>query len=151
MVGVGNPRATKIVEAAAECLEAGLNVCGPGKEFKLIGSAITKTAKEMGCGIVDHFTGHGVGRNFHIAPPIIHTINQFPGVMLPGMVFTVEPCVIELNGRKMPKIAMMNDGWTIVPDTKELFLSAQFEETVLITESGVEYLTRVPYKYQNIL
>ena len=95
-------------------------------------------------------TGHGIGREFHISPAILHWNNNIPGRMVPGMVFTIEPPIIELINGHTPDIRVIEDNWTIVPVSSSNLLSSQYEETILIGEDGVELLTRVPYAYQNL-
>ena len=103
-----------------------------------IGWAIQTYAEAQGCSVVREFVGHGVGFDFHEAPQIPHFGSQGAGItLIPGMVFTVEP-MINL-GKK--ELRVLDDNWTAV--TKDGSLSAQFEQTVLVTEDGVESLT--PY------
>jgi len=79
--------------------------------------------------------GHGIGKSFHCPPDIYHTLNNYPGSMLPGMVFTIEPCVSEGG----TSVQILEDGWTIT--TKDNSRTAQFEHTILINEVGIEILT----------
>jgi methionyl aminopeptidase len=138
-VGTPDADARKIVNIARECLIRGLAMIKPGNTIGDIGWAIQTYAEEQGCSVVREFVGHGVGFGFHEAPQVPHFGSRGSGItLIPGMVFTVEP-MINL-GQKELKI--LDDNWTAV--TKDGSLSAQFEQTVLVTESGVESLT--PYE-----
>jgi methionyl aminopeptidase len=138
---VGTPRADaqKIVNVSRQCLAEGMAVVRPGSTVGDIGYAIQSYAEAQGCSVVREFVGHGVGVDFHEAPQIPHYGKPGSGVRLvPGMVFTIEP-MINL-GKK--ELVVLDDGWTAV--TKDGSLSAQFEQTLLVTESGVESLTPYP-------
>ncbi len=137
-VGTSSSDAKKIVHVARESLKAGLSMSKPGKRIGDIGWAIQKYAEGRGCSVVREFVGHGIGTDFHEAPQIPHYGVQGRGILLvPGMVFTIEP-MINL-GRK--ELHVLPDRWTAV--TNDGSLSAQFEQTILITENGYESLT--PY------
>ncbi|RSH87296.1 hypothetical protein EHS25_003205 [Saitozyma podzolica] len=133
-----------LVEATREALELGIRACGPGKKFSGIGNAIEDFAKRHGFSVNSQFSGHGIGRNFHQKPWILHNRKLLclpglvePEVMLPGHCFTIEPCLVQgLNARG----SLWDDGWTMSTETGAR--SAQFEHQVLITESGVDVLTR---------
>jgi methionyl aminopeptidase len=102
-----------------------------------VGAAIQGHAEKHGFSMVREFCGHGIGRRFHEEPQVLHYGKPGVGVMLePGMTFTIEPMI---NAGK-PGIRELADGWTIV--TKDHSLSAQWEHTVAVTESGYEVLTR---------
>jgi methionyl aminopeptidase len=137
---VGNPSsgAKKIVQVSRESLKAGLSMCRPGNRTGDIGWAIQKYAELKGCSVVREFVGHGVGTEFHEAPQIPHYGSRGRGIQLvQGMVFTIEP-MINL-GKK--ELHILPDRWTAVTNDKSL--SAQFEQTIVITEDGYESLT--PY------
>ena len=137
---VGRPgaEATRIVDITRECLKRALSIIKPGQTLGDIGWTIQTYAEAQGCSVVREFVGHGVGFEFHEAPQIPHFGSKGAGItLIPGMVFTVEP-MINL-GQKELKI--LDDNWTAV--TKDGSLSAQFEQTVLVTEEGYESLT--PY------
>ena len=137
-VGTPGPDASKIVKVTRECLKRGMSMVKPGNTIGDIGWAIQTCAEAQGCSVVREFVGHGVGLEFHEAPQIPHFGQKGQGVkLIPGMVFTVEP-MINL-GKKDLKI--LEDNWTAV--TKDNSLSAQFEQTVLVTNNGFESLT--PY------
>ncbi len=137
-VGTPDDGARKIVETARQCLAKGMAAVKPGNTIGDIGSAIQSHAEGQGCSVVREFVGHGVGIEFHEAPQIPHYGTPGSGYLLvPGMVFTIEP-MINL-GKK--ELVILDDGWTAV--TKDGSLSAQFEQTILVTETGFESLT--PY------
>jgi methionyl aminopeptidase len=114
----------------------GIEEVAPGKHLGDIGHAIETHARAHGFSVVREFCGHGIGRNFHEEPQVVHYGKPHEGVELkPGMTFTIEP-MINAGSRH---IRQLNDGWTIV--TKDHSLSAQWEHTVLVTETGYEVLT----------
>ena len=135
---VGTPRADakRIVEVARESLKAGLSMVRPGNRIGDIGWAIQRYAESQHCSVVREFVGHGVGFKFHEAPQIPHYGRKGTGlIMVPYMVFTIEP-MINL-GKK--DLHVLEDSWTAV--TNDGSLSAQFEQTILVTEDGFESLT----------
>ncbi|OQX26601.1 MAG: type I methionyl aminopeptidase [Desulfobacteraceae bacterium IS3] len=137
-VGTPGEKAQKIVRITKECLKIGMSVVKPGNTTGDIGWAIQNYAEKQGCSVVREFVGHGVGFEFHEPPQIMHYGNRKSGIILiPGMVFTIEP-MINL-GRK--DLRVLKDKWTVI--TKDGSLSAQFEQTVLVTENGCESMT--PY------
>ncbi len=138
-VGTPGADAQKIVNVSRQCLSEGMAVVMPGKTVGDIGYAIQSYAERQGCSVVREFVGHGVGVDFHEAPQIPHYGKPGSGVrLMPGMVFTIEP-MINLGEKEL---IVLDDGWTAV--TKDGSLSAQFEQTLLVTESGVESLTPYP-------
>jgi len=135
-VGRPGPDARKIVAVAGECLKRGMEMVRPDATIGDIGWAIQKYAEGHGCSVVREFVGHGVGFEFHEAPQIPHYGRRKSGlVLIPGMVFTIEPMIN--IGRH--NLYIMDDGWTAV--TEDGSLSAQFEQTLVVTEDGVESLT----------
>jgi methionyl aminopeptidase len=135
-VGRPGPDALKIVAVARECLRQGMAMVKPGNTVGDIGWAIQTHAESQGCSVVREFVGHGVGFDFHEPPQVPHFGRKGDGlVLIPGMVFTIEP-MINL-GRK--ELRILQDDWTAV--TRDGSLSAQFEQTVLVTENGCESLT----------
>ncbi len=131
--------ARKIVNIARECLARGIQKARPGNTLGDIGWAIQSHAERQGCSVVREFVGHGVGFDFHEAPQVPHYGIKGSGIKLvPGMVFTIEP-MINLGKKDLRILA---DKWTAV--TLDNSLSAQFEQTILITEQGFESLT--PYE-----
>ncbi|WP_372683435.1 type I methionyl aminopeptidase [Desulfosarcina sp.] len=138
-VGTPGAEALKIVNVSRQCLAEGMAAVRPGNTVGDIGYAIQSFAEGQGCSVVREFVGHGVGVDFHEPPQIPHYGKPGTGVRLvPGMVFTIEP-MINL-GKK--ELVVLDDGWTAV--TKDGSLSAQFEQTLLVTESGLESLTPYP-------
>jgi methionyl aminopeptidase len=137
---VGSPgsKARKIVRVARESLRVGMSMVRPGNTIGDIGWAIQKYAEGEGCSVVREFVGHGVGFEFHEPPEVPHYGLKGKGIVLvPGMVFTIEP-MINLGRRN---ILILEDNWTVV--TEDRSLSAQFEQTLVVTENGYESLT--PY------
>jgi methionyl aminopeptidase len=115
---------------------AGISQVAPGKRLGDIGAAIQRLAEGAGYSVVREFCGHGIGRGFHEEPQVLHYGKPGTGLELKaGMTFTIEPMI---NAGR-PEIRELADGWTIV--TKDHSLSAQWEHTVLVTETGVEVLT----------
>ncbi|SLM33008.1 putative methionine aminopeptidase A [Desulfamplus magnetovallimortis] len=137
-VGSATPDGEKIVSVAKESLKRGIEIVKPGVHIGNIGWAIQRFAEKQGCSVVREFVGHGVGLDFHEQPQVLHFGKKGQGVVLvPGMVFTIEP-MINLGSRKLH---ILKDKWTAV--TNDGSLSAQFEQTILVTDNGWESLT--PY------
>ncbi|NEE01715.1 type I methionyl aminopeptidase [Phytoactinopolyspora halotolerans] len=125
-----------LVERTHEALMRGIKAAKPGRAINVIGRVIESYAKRFGYGVVREFTGHGVGEAFHSGLVIPHYDDPGSTTLIEaGMVFTIEP-MINLGTHEW---RMWDDGWTVV--TKDLRRSAQFEHTILITESGAEILT----------
>jgi len=138
-VGTPGADAQKIVRVAAESLRAAIAMLSPDHTIGDIGWAIQNCAERQGCSVVREFVGHGVGFEFHEPPQVPHYGKKGEGIpLVPGMVFTVEP-MINLG---TPRLFVQDDGWTAV--TADRKLSAQFEQTFLITEDGYESLTPYP-------
>ena len=138
MYFVGEPSiaARRLSDVTSDCMWLGISQVRPGATIGDIGHAIQVHAEKNGYSVVREFCGHGIGRKFHEEPQILHYGK--PGTLEPlttGMIFTVEP-MINAGRREIKELA---DGWTIV--TKDHSLSAQWEHTVLVTESGYEVLT----------
>jgi len=135
-VGKPTPDGQKIVNIALECLRLSINTVGPGSHLGDIGNAIQTYAEARGCSVVREFVGHGVGLEFHEPPQVLHFGRKNRGVeLVPGMVFTIEP-MINLGARDLH---ILDDKWTAV--TNDGSLSAQFEQTILVTTTGWESLT----------
>ena len=135
---IGDPpiRARRLVAATQEAMYLGIAEVGPGRPLNGIGKAIQRHAETLGYSVVREFCGHGIGRAFHEDPQVLHYHDaSVDTVMKPGMIFTIEPMINQ--GKRQVKI--LPDGWTAV--TKDHSLSAQWEHTVLVTDSGVEILT----------
>jgi len=135
-VGEVSPRARRLLDAAEECLEAGVAEVRPGARLGDVGAAIQEVAELGGYGVVRELGGHGVGRKLHEEPHVEHFGRRGRGLRLrEGMVFTIEPMINEGGG----EIRMLRDGWTVV--TADGTLSAQYEHTVAVTGEGCEILT----------
>jgi len=146
MFGVGEipRRAQRLIDVTYESLLRGIAAVKPGATTGDIGAAIQTYAESERCSIVRDFCGHGLGRLFHDEPNILHYGQKGQGVPLrPGMFFTVEPMVN--LGR--PQVKILSDGWTAV--TRDRSLSAQFEHSVGVTETGVEIFTLSPLGRDN--
>jgi len=138
-VGTVKRAAERLMEVTYEAMMRGIAVIRPGATTGDIGHAIQEFAEGERCSVVRDFCGHGVGRLFHDAPNILHYGSPGEGVELkPGMIFTVEP-MINL-GR--PQVKILSDGWTAV--TRDRSLSAQYEHSVGVTETGCEIFTLSP-------
>ena len=138
-VGQISRRAERLVDVTFEALKRGIAAVKPGLTTGHIGAAIQSYAESERCSVVRDFCGHGLGQVFHDRPNILHYGEEGEGVTLePGMLFTIEP-MINL-GRSHVKV--LPDGWTAV--TRDRELSAQFEHTVGVTETGCEVFTRSP-------
>lgn len=136
VVGEGSILAKRLCEITFECMWLGIAAVRPGAFLGDIGAAIQKHAEGHGFSVVREFCGHGIGRKFHEDPQVLHYGKAGTGVELkPGMIFTIEPMI---NAGKAG-IRELADGWTIV--TKDHSLSAQWEHTIVVTDTGVEVLT----------
>ena len=136
-IGQLSPDAEKIVRVARECLEAGIAAVRPWGRLGDIGAAIQAVAQREGCSIVRDIGGHGVGLEMHEDPYVCHVGHAGTGMVLaPGMVFTVEP-MVNLGTDKF--FIDKRNGWTVY--TKDGKLSAQWEHTLAVTETGIEILT----------
>ena len=137
LVGKPSVRAERLVRIARECLLLGIEQARPGATLGDIGHAIQRHAEGAHCSVVREYCGHGIGREFHEEPQVLHYGQPGTGTVLePGMTFTIEPMI---NAGKR-HVKLLPDNWTVV--TKDHSLSAQWEHTLLITESGNEVLTR---------
>ena len=138
-VGDVSRRAQRLVEVTYEAMMRGIAAVKPGATTGDIGAAIQDFAEAERCSVVRDFCGHGIGRLFHDEPNILHYGRRGEGIVLkPGMFFTIEP-MINL-GR--PHVKILSDGWTAV--TRDRSMSAQFEHTIGVTETGYENFTLSP-------
>lgn len=129
-------QARRLVQVCHESLWLGIMQVKPGARLGSVGHAIQRHAEANGFSVVREFCGHGIGRKFHEEPQVLHYGQPDTGLVLqPGMIFTIEPMI---NAGRAG-ISELPDGWTII--TKDRSLSAQWEHTVLVTETGVEVLT----------
>lgn len=138
MFYVGEPsiQAKRLCEITYDCMWLGISKVKPGATLGDIGFAIQTYAEKNGFSVVREFCGHGIGKKFHEDPQVLHYGRPGTGLKLQaGLIFTIEPMI---NAGKRD-IKQLGDGWTIV--TKDHSLSAQWEHTVLVTDSGYEVLT----------
>jgi methionyl aminopeptidase len=138
MFYVGEPsiQAKRLCDITYQSMWLGINAVRPGAHLGDIGNAIQTYAESNGYSVVREFCGHGIGLVFHEEPQVLHYGQIGSGIELkPGMIFTIEPMI---NAGKRD-IKMLPDGWTVV--TKDRSLSAQWEHTILVTDSSYEVLT----------
>ncbi|MAR91147.1 MAG: type I methionyl aminopeptidase [Pseudomonadales bacterium] len=139
MFFVGEPsiQAQRLVTVTQECLYLGIDMVKPGIHLGDIGAAIQRHAESNRYSVVREYCGHGIGEGFHEEPQVLHYGKPGTGIQLePGMTFTIEPMVNA--GKRFTKL--LPDQWTVV--TKDHKLSAQWEHTILVTDTGHEVLTR---------
>ena len=138
IIGETTPKKQRLVEVAKECLEIGMEAAKPFGFVGDIGNAIERHAHANGFSVVRDLCGHGVGLKFHDDPEVLHYGRKGTGMLLvPGMVFTIEPMI---NMGTWKVFIDSDDGWTVV--TEDELPSAQWEHTFLMTEQGLEILTR---------
>ena len=138
-IGEVSRKAERLVEITYESLMRGISAVKPGGHLGDVGHAIQRYAEAERCTVVRDFCGHGLGEVFHDYPNVLHYGKPGEGVLLkPGMFFTIEP-MINLG---KPHVKVLSDGWTAV--TRDRSLSAQFEHTIGVTESGCEIFTLSP-------
>lgn len=139
LVGNVSDQVKDLVDITYKCMREGINQVRPGGHIGDIGAVIQEIAHDNGYSVVEEYCGHGIGREFHEEPQVVHVGKKGTGAeMKPGMTFTIEP-MINLGKRHCK---LLNDGWTVI--TKDKKFSAQFEHTILVTESGHEILTLRP-------
>ena len=135
-VGEVDEESRRLVEVTRECLDKGIAAVRPGGTVRDIGKAIQSHAEAHGYGVVRAFVGHGIGRAFHSEPQVFHYDNpQAKQRLVPGMTFTIEPMITVGDWHH----ELWSDGWTAV--TKDRSRTAQFEHTIVVTETGAEILT----------
>lgn len=135
-VGRISEDAKRLVRVTRECLYDAIRMVRPGATLGDVGHAIQTHAERMGYSVVLEFCGHGIGRQMHESPQVLHVGRPGQGLRLePGMTFTIEPMINQ--GRR--QVRTLADGWTVI--TRDGSLSAQFEHTVLVTETGFRVLT----------
>ncbi len=138
-VGETSVRAKRICDIAYESMVRGIEMVKPGVRLGDIGHTIQTYAEGHGCSVVREYCGHGIGQVFHEDPQVLHYGRPGTGeVLVPGMVFTIEP-MVNLGKRDT---RLMPDGWTVI--TRDRSLSAQWEHTIAVTETGLDVLTRLP-------
>ena len=139
LIGAVSPAARRLVQTTYEAMWRGILAVKPGARLGDIGHAIERHARRAGYSIVREYCGHGIGREMHEAPQVLHFGKPGTGLVLKeGMSFTIEPMLNQ--GRRM--VETLDDGWTVV--TADGKLSAQFEHTVAVTKDGVRVLTLRP-------
>lgn len=137
LLGTPSILAERLVKVAQECLYLGIEEVQPGNTLGDIGAAIQAHAEVNHFSVVRDYCGHGIGTSFHEEPQVLHYGKKGAGLALkPGMIFTIEPMI---NAGKYAT-KLLADGWTVV--TKDHSLSAQWEHTILVTDSGHEVLTK---------
>jgi len=139
MFFVGEPsiRAKRLVQITYECMKLGIDMVKPGVHLGDIGHVIQQHAESNKCSVVREYCGHGIGREFHEDPQVLHYGQKGTGLILEeGMIFTIEP-MINMGKRHVKLLA---DEWTVV--TKDRSLSAQWEHTILVATNGHEVLTK---------
>lgn len=135
-VGEASILAKRLIKTTQDAMYIGINEVKPGACLGRIGHAIQRFAESKGYSVVREFCGHGIGRVFHEEPQVLHYGKPDEGLILqPGLIFTIEPMI---NAGKR-HVKVLSDGWTAV--TKDRSLSAQWEHTILVTETGFEILT----------
>ncbi len=137
--GTPSVMAKRLVDVTREAMFRGIRAVKPGATLGDIGAAIQTYAEGERFSVVREYCGHGIGKVYHEDPQVLHYGRPGEGLVLqPGMTFTIEPMINE--GARHTRL--MPDGWTVV--TKDRKLSAQWEHTVVVTDTGVEILTRLP-------
>lgn len=136
LIGEVSPSAKRLVQVTYDAMWKGIKAVRPGATLGDVGHAIERHARRSGYSVVKEYCGHGIGREMHEPPQVLHWGRPRTGLVLrEGMVFTIEPMINE--GRHA--VRTEDDGWTVV--TRDGKLSAQFEHTVAVTRNGVRVLT----------
>lgn len=135
LVGEVDDEGRRLVDVTREALQRAIEICGPGVPLNMIGKTISILAKKEGYTVSRSYCGHGVGRRFHELPMVYHHYNDKPGVMEPGMTFTIEPLLCQGSDAEIN----WKDGWTVA--SRDGARSAQFEHTILITNDGASVMT----------
>lgn len=137
LIGKPSVLANRLCRVAKECMYKAIEIVEPGLHIGDIGAVIQEHAHKNNFSVVREYCGHGIGKNFHESPQILHYGVKNTGIKLEeGMTFTIEPMINA--GKKGTKV--LNDGWTVV--TQDKSLSAQWEHTILVTNNGYEILTK---------
>jgi methionyl aminopeptidase len=136
LVGEVSPSAKRLVQVAYDAMWRGIKAVRPGARLGDVGHAIECHARRSGYSVVREYCGHGIGREMHEPPQVLHWGRPQTGLVLrEGMVFTIEPMI----NQGCHAVRTEDDGWTVV--TRDGKLSAQFEHTVAVTRNGVQVLT----------
>ncbi len=143
LMGNVSPTARKLVDVTYEAMWAGIKTVKHGAMLGDIGSAIQNYAEKHGYSVVREYCGHGIGKEMHEEPQVLHFGSANSGMQLQaGMTFTIEPMI----NQGSHKTKLKKDGWTVV--TRDKKLSAQWEHTILVTQNGYEVLTLRPFEIQ---
>ncbi|MBM7334835.1 type I methionyl aminopeptidase [Alloalcanivorax marinus] len=136
LIGKVSPHARRLVDATYEAMWAGIRAVRPGATLGDVGLAIQAHAQSYGYSVVREYCGHGIGREMHEAPQVLHYGQAGTGIVLrEGMTFTIEPMI----NQGKAAVRTLPDGWTVV--TRDKRLSAQWEHTIAVTADGFEVLT----------
>ena len=139
-IGTPSIKAKRLVNVTQECLYLGIKQVKPGNTLKDVAKAIQTHAEKSGYSVVREYCGHGIGSSFHEDPQVLHYVDNLIDnnivELIPGMTFTIEPMINEGKAQ----VKLKPDNWTVV--TKDHKLSAQWEHTILVTETGFEVLTK---------
>ena len=137
VINQADDEALNLISVTRECVHRAIDICKPGTSFRKVGEIIEAVSKSAGYSVCRAFIGHGIGSYFHGPPDIFHyaTTRASKQPMEPGMVFTIEPILMEGSS----DIIFLPDGWTVV--SKDGGRAAQTEHTVLVTKNGCEVLT----------
>jgi len=136
LIGEVAPLAKRLVDQTYEAMWEGIRVVKPGATLGDVGHAIQSYAEQQGYSVVREYCGHGIGREMHEGPQVLHYGHQGKGLVLQeGMTFTIEPMV----NQGKAKVKVKKDGWTVITNDKKL--SAQWEHTIAVTSDGYEVLT----------
>ena len=137
-------KAKRLVEVTYEAMMRAIEIVKPGVPLFEIGRVIEGYIKNFNYSSVREYCGHGIGRDFHTSPSVLHYYDKRNDIELKkGMFFTIEPMI----NTGIWKTKLLNDGWTVV--TKDNSLSAQFEHTIGVTDSGHEIFTQSPTNLDN--
>ncbi|WP_414830303.1 type I methionyl aminopeptidase [Alteromonas sp. H39] len=135
-IGQVSPLARQLVATSYQCMWAGIRTVKPGATLGDVGYAISRLARQHGYSVVRDYCGHGIGREMHEAPEVLHYGSKGEGLVLKeGMVFTIEPMI----NQGTHKTKLKKDGWTVI--TRDKKLSSQWEHTVAVTKEGYDVLT----------
>ena len=137
LVGDVDDEGRRLVDVTERATQAAINACGPGVDITVVGDVISSMAEEEGFGIIRDYCGHAIGEDFHMLPYIFHHRNNSSFTLRPGHVFTIEPMLVEDGSTGS---VLYEDDWTVA--TESGARSAQFEQTVMVTEDGIDILTR---------
>lgn len=136
LIGEVLPLAKRLVDKTYEAMWEGIRVVRPGATLGDVGHAIQSYAENQGYSVVREYCGHGIGRDMHEEPQVLHYGHQGKGLVLQeGMTFTIEPMI----NQGKAKVKVKKDGWTVITNDKKL--SAQWEHTIAVTSNGYEVLT----------